>query len=95
MFGSRKETFAHGSGALQCGLQISLLFRWRSHLKQFNVIVKMVKHVTLAQQAVRTPADPPGLQLEQRGRIDAKCFRAIAEAVPKNGETGHSRSKEP
>ena len=46
--------------------------------EQFNVIVKMVKHVTLAQQAVRTPADPPGLQLEQRGRIDAKCFRAIA-----------------
>ena len=46
--------------------------------EQFNVIVEMVKHVTLAQQAVRTPADPPGLQLEQRGRIDAKFFRAIA-----------------
>ena len=46
--------------------------------EQFNVIVEMMKQVTLAQHAVRTPADPPGLQLEQRGRIDAKCFRAIA-----------------
>ena len=45
--------------------------------EQFNVIVEMVKHVTLAQQAVRTPADPPGLQLEQRGPFDAKFFRAI------------------
>ena len=46
--------------------------------EQFNVIDEMVEQLTLAQHAAQTPTDPLGLWLEQRGRIDAWCVRAIA-----------------
>ena len=55
--------------------------------EQFNVIVEMVKQITLAQQAAWNNV--------ARWLTPSVSARLLSEAMPKNGETGHSRSTEP